>query len=169
MEEKGGLGGKVAAEIRRKAGDLVWHIRLSCIEQKDLWQKVPYLALQADGRSGYHDQYNTAYRLGCWIIQSSLWQGHYHVYVDLETGELFNSPNLGTKAFDDKILIAARSPEQFDAEYVVKELTKQSRKMINIIYDPAEQRRWRKQVKKECGLEKDRYQREPKKEWRRVR
>jgi hypothetical protein len=55
------------------------------ISQKDDWQKVPWLALQADGRGGYSSRLAMAYREGLWNVDDS-------VFVDLESGNLVGIP-----------------------------------------------------------------------------
>ena len=75
-------------EIEKKRNEHIQLIRDYARSQKDLWQKLPYLDLQATGRGGFGD--SPCYREGYWIIQSSQMHsiGGYSVIVDCETGEL---------------------------------------------------------------------------------
>lgn len=65
-------------------------IREYCRAQKDLWAKIPWLALMADGRGGFCSIKNRAYRNGYWAFFSSgRDKGYlYTVEVDCENGEL---------------------------------------------------------------------------------
>ena len=57
---------------------IVLDIRKLSKSQKNIWQKVPYYALQADGISGYNDAYSRAYRQGYWAIEASAQNGVAH-------------------------------------------------------------------------------------------
>jgi hypothetical protein len=59
-----------------------------CESQRDIWAKVPYLTLQADGLSGWSDTYSVCYNYGLWRIQSSTRDGYYRLCVDCGTGKL---------------------------------------------------------------------------------
>jgi hypothetical protein len=63
-------------------------IRDYCRSQKELWRRVPYLALQANsiGRY-YHAQYALAYESGLWRVGKADYPSG-QIFVDLESGEL---------------------------------------------------------------------------------
>lgn len=109
--------------------DLVKMIRKISEEQIDLWQQIPYLALQADGRTGYSDNYARAYHYGYWAIQSSVNSGYYTVYVCLENGVLVN-PRKGTKpdfpASDEDVLRIAMHMAELNASRIIKDLKAQA-------------------------------------------
>ena len=52
--------------------------------QKADWQKIPWLALHADGKRGFSSDYQRAYESGIWKICGT--------YVDLESGEFIEIP-----------------------------------------------------------------------------
>jgi|SRR3989344_2389519 len=59
--------------------------------QKELWQKLPYLALEADGHNGYSPDLADIYRNGIWPVRSSIVpHSHHYVCVDCATGELIS-------------------------------------------------------------------------------
>ncbi len=72
-------------ELASDLNALAEKIRDYSRNQKELWRKVPYLALQADGHGGYSSTYQLAYIHGYWEAGES-------VYVDLENGELIQYP-----------------------------------------------------------------------------
>ena len=73
--------------IEQKIGTVMELIRDFCGDQRALWQRVPTLALEADGRQGFSDAKKFAYRDGIW---QPLWEKdtRFPVCVDLRTGEL---------------------------------------------------------------------------------
>ena len=137
---------------------LAENIRTYARSQKELWQLVPWLALEADGRSGYLDNYSRAYHLGVWALRASCSGGSYSVYVDLATGELIRAGTFHwdqgklMPASDDEILMPAANIEELDAASIVKELQKESKKAIAKFYDPDKQAAWRKETRREHGL-----------------
>ncbi|PJE51115.1 MAG: hypothetical protein COV29_02475 [Candidatus Yanofskybacteria bacterium CG10_big_fil_rev_8_21_14_0_10_36_16] len=109
-------------EIGSTAKELIDKIREISRLQRSLWQQVPYLALQADGRTGYADQYMRAYRSGYWVITSSCRDGCYHVSVDLETGELVCPLAPERKSSDEDVLRIALSLHEIDVERILRKL-----------------------------------------------
>lgn len=69
-------------------GDYIDALRQFCREQKSLWQQVPWMALQADGRTGWSESYARAYKSGYWTIDRVRVHSYYVGFVDLATGEL---------------------------------------------------------------------------------
>ena len=78
--------------IFENAQNLIKEIRKYSESQKDLWRRVPLLALEADGRTTYSTKYNRAYTMGFWPLESSLEEEVYTVIVNLENGKLIK-PN----------------------------------------------------------------------------
>lgn len=145
--------------IKGSANGLVENIREFSRQQKNIWQKVPYLALQADGRWGYSDQYSRAYQCGYWALDASLEHGSYTVFVDLESGELLNPFNLKEAAFAENILELAMHADQIDASLIVEDLEKRSKLRYLSCYDPKKQEKWRKGLLKDFKLKPDSYKR----------
>jgi hypothetical protein len=87
-------------------------------QRKD-WQKVPYLALEADGRRGYLDTYAIAYEDGLWIIDRKKTTG-----VDLRTGTIVGTWN-GFRPVKDGELWNI-SPKALDAHATVQSLREEA-------------------------------------------
>ena len=146
-------------DIRSGTKELVSKIREFARMQKDLWQRVPYLALQADGRTGHNDQHGRAFGQGYWAIGASSERGCYTVCVDLETGELVSAFDPRKKASDEDVLRIAAAPDQIDAESVIAELRSEAMAPTVWYYKPEEKERWRKSKAERYGLRPDSYQR----------
>lgn len=127
--------------------------------QKRIWQQVPFLALQADGRTGYSDQYSRAYRQGYWAVESTVHGGSYSVYVDLETGELVSAFDPRKEARDEEVLMIASNPNQLDAVSLVTEIAKDAERPIGSYYNAQEQEKWRQETLKEYNLRPAEYRR----------
>jgi len=78
-------------QLITKRRSLVKDICDYSISQKNLWRRVPYLALEADGRTGFGDNYSRAYNGGFWALDGSIVNGGYEVYVHLTTGNLVDA------------------------------------------------------------------------------
>ena len=139
--------------------ELIDKIREVSRSQKDTWQQIPFLALQADGRSGYSDQYARAYTQGYWAVRATVRNGSYAVYVDLETGELVNAFNSRKVAEDEDVLLIASSLNQIDVASLIKELRKQVKQPTSPSYNVQEQEKWRQEILKEYNLKPREYRR----------
>lgn len=108
-------------EIKKKCNEHVELIRDYARSQKDLWQQVPYLALQSYGRGGFGDIGRACYTEGYWTITSSQMSsiGGYSIIVDCETGELVY-PYKKTPAPDQCLLLI--NINDLNAEKVIEEL-----------------------------------------------
>ena len=148
-----------AWRIRTEADKVIFDIRELSRRQKDLWQRVPYLALQADGRSGYSDNYSRAYREGYWALDASVRSGLYSVYVDLENGKLVNPAVPKKLASDEDVLMLAFSLEQIDARAIVTDLYKRGKEHTWRGYDSGKQEAWRDSMQKAYKLRPDSYKR----------
>ena len=146
-------------DIKQVMRNLAARIRRFSENQKDLWQKVPYLALQADGRSGYSDQYARAYGHGFWAIRSSIVNGYYTICIDLETGRLVNSSNLTVAPRDETIIPLASALKELDAKDIVADLGKLSTEPTYKEYDPNKQNEWRNGLIRKLGLNPNSYKR----------
>ncbi|MDO8492065.1 MAG: hypothetical protein Q7S34_00285 [bacterium] len=134
----------VFEEVNHTVKELSQKVREVSKRQKDLWQQVPFLALQADGRTGYSDQYARAYIQGYWAVESSVSGGCYSVYVDIETGELVSAYDPRQVARDKDVINLAVDPQQLDASHLVKALKVAAKEPIGSYYD-AKKRKERKE------------------------
>lgn len=149
---------------------LVKDVREWCESKAELWQRVPNLALEANGRSGYLDDYSYCYNFGFWRIWGRSPRGQYLLCsVDCATGviaydaESFRQGRL-VVARDRDVLHLLDRLDEIDAELVIARLeeniaTPQSEFIARSNPDwPNKQERLRQQV----GLGYDRpYTRKP--------
>ena len=147
--EMGNLKQKIE-DIRK---DLVEMIREHSRSQKELWRQVPYLALEADGRDGYSDNYSRAYHTGYWAIDAGVVRGHYTVYVDLENGDLVDPYSPDEPAWDGDVLRLANSVKELNAKKILKELKEEAQEPTHAAIEHPP-KRWRKRLRKELGLKK---------------
>ena len=138
--------------IARNAELLALGIRDYVKSQVDTWKLVPHLALEADGRSGFSDNYARAYRQGVWAIEASVRNGSYTVYVDLASGELvnpfaFHEQGRVVAAYDSDVLQLATRRDQIDASMLVADLKKAAKRPVASYYDTVQQVRWREETR----------------------
>ena len=149
----GRIFGLNMVSLETKVKELDELIRTYTRSEKELWQLVPYLALQADGRSGYSSQYAVAYQKGLWIIEHSVDRfSSYTVAVDCATGELVSIPNTHEKAHMMDLLRCASRLDEFDAAAVVLALQKAGKAPYFSGYDVAKTKEWRLATQKEYDL-----------------
>jgi hypothetical protein len=132
------------ASVRHLVADLKVYVQA----QKETWQKVPWLALEADGRTGYSD--GVVWREGKLRIPFGS-ECNYIAYIDLATGELmpFGDPR--------KLALLATALELVDAEQVVAELAERAaepqRSYVPLQPGFRNVRAWREQMRKDYGIE----------------
>jgi len=92
--------------------------------QLKLWQKIPYLAVQAQGRErqkgfgGFSDNYNLAYEHGLWRL------GAGNLFVDCENAELvFDQPE---NIINDETVVGI-DLSNFNAKYITDSLFEESK------------------------------------------
>jgi hypothetical protein len=146
-------------DISLNASVIIRNIRKFSEIQKNNWVRIPYLALQADGRSGYSDMYRRAYEQGYWAVETSVKGGSYTIYVDLETGNLVNAFDPQKPANGDDVLLLAHHLEQINSQEIVDALTVASQKPEWRDYKPEDQKKWREETQKEFNLKPYRYKR----------
>lgn len=115
-------------EVQDMLPKMLKAVREWCESQAELWQRVPNLALEADGRSGYLDDYSYCYHYGFWRIWESSPRGQYLLCsVDCATGVLAND----SASFRQGSLVVARDRDvlhlldrldEIDAELVIARL-----------------------------------------------
>lgn len=81
-------GDRTLEDLETTRDRLLEDIREYSENRKEEWQRIPYLALKADGRSGWNDRYQTAYLHGFWWLGVYNQNGHRAAKVDLETGRI---------------------------------------------------------------------------------
>ena len=159
--------------VKASALEIVKDIRDFSVFQKDLWQRVPWLALEADGRTGFLDKYSCAYDSGFWQLDGSIKNGHYQIYIDLATGELIDAASVsgmplnlrdqeivispkenGRKlAREEGILGLAFHLNELDASMIISDLEREAQKPYGSYYKPHAQEEWRNDLREKFGLE----------------
>jgi len=144
-------------KISSSAEQIVKDIFTYSKSQKKSWQRIPILALEADGRIGYSEQYSRAYEHGFWALNSSIQNGCYSIYVDLDTGNLINphSIELSSRMLDankESVLNLAFNLDELDTKKIITSLEKKSKESYSLTYNPKEQEAWRMRVIKKLGL-----------------
>ncbi len=150
--------------ISRAAVALSSDIRRFSRSQEKLWQQIPFLALQADGRSGHSEQYSRAYGYGFWALRSSESGGYFTVYVDLENGDLVNPHDLARQASIQDVLRLATTIEELDAKALIKKLEKEAGEKTWEGYDKEKKEAWRNDLFKKLNLKPKTYKRDKSKE-----
>lgn len=160
-------GKTMKKKIRQLKKDLVEKIKDYSQSQQKQWQQVPYLALQADGRSGFNGNYSRAYHTGYWALKSSVHNGDYHVYVDLATGNLVNAYHASSSVciFDADIPKESKQVPAAEDEIItlnldhlhvrglVRMLQQQAQMPYPSYYKPEEQEAWRQETLEKLNLE----------------
>jgi hypothetical protein len=150
------------AEIVAEADKVIESIRDYSRSQKELWRRVPLLALEADGRSGYCDSYSMAYRQGFWPLAAA------PVYVDLASGELLDAyaasgsisicdldvpkDSVIKPARNADVLRLAHNPGELDATRLIRSLEEHASQAYPSYYKAEEQETWRRKRKAELNL-----------------
>lgn len=127
----------LAATVRKRAHD-----------QVELWKRVPWLSLQADGRTGFGPSHYLQGYLP--VAQTAGW---YTVYVDLDTGDLVNASHVEQIAPDSAIMDL-----DIDAEKIVARLEERAQVPHGSYYDVEQQEEWRRRMAEGHGIT-ERYER----------
>jgi hypothetical protein len=170
---------EIRTSIEQQTQNLVQSVRDYSKAQVDYWKQVPSLALEADGRSGYNDDFARAYHYLTWpVLQENITWGSYKAFVSLETGEIINYPrwlapigghdgeidinNDETRksevADEDTVLRLANQLENLDAVALVDSLKKYAKTPYWRDYDPTKIIAWRKDLRKRLNLIKPEYE-----------
>lgn len=150
-----------SGHITDLAENLASEIRAFSRRQDDLWQRVPWLALEADGRTGYSERLMRAYLQGYWGLGPTLADGRFSVYVDLATGELVNSCEYNSRilAPTRDIIVLANYIKSLDASFVISELVVLGERLYRRDFDPEKQVEWRLFLRKKLNLQQYKYSR----------
>lgn len=114
-------------KIRSDRRELVISVRAYVRAQKEDWRRVPWLALQADGRNGvYSAKYQYAYLYGFWLTGDS----NASPAIDCATGELVGLTTLGCATLslsDWNVVGLSGALEKLDASKVLRYLEQDAR------------------------------------------
>lgn len=155
---------KIEDKIQKQINKIAEEVRKYSISQKAEWQKIPWLALQVDGRGGYSTGYSIAYEIGVWEIANS------GIFVNLENGDLVSilcypkSNCECTKVGDYSILkIVGCFSEELNAKKIISRLEENILKSEDTPYCGYENFKsnieWRNSIINKYDLKKDFYRR----------
>lgn len=141
-------------------------IRYVSCAQKDFWRKIPHLALEADGITGFSDQLATAYSAGYWKLPSSVRNGKYTAAVDLDSGKILDADSIfGTTydtfhgevhippdklerlASDADVIQLAFHMNELNADKIANSLRNQARQSYPSYYKAHKQIEWRNKMR----------------------
>lgn len=113
-------------ELTEKAEQLAREIRAYSESQVHLWQLVPNLALEADGRTGFSEYFIPCIEDGFWQITTGA--GHVLLSVDCATGRLAHyyasrHQQKLVDARDDDVLWLATRMDEIDAAGIIGRLS----------------------------------------------
>ncbi len=135
--------------IQESLKALATDIRQYCTDQAELWQQVPNLMLEADGRTGYADSAPICYLYG-------LWQVNRAISVDCATGRLVYRHRKPLQDADDAaVLELASCMEELDAATLVAGLTTRAQLSRPSHYSPemwAQAEQHRSHIRQAYGL-----------------
>lgn len=146
-----GLTPKSLEEI---AAEYVEGLREYSRSQVELWKKIPWLALQAEGISGFSDE--GASRYGSGYLRLLVENGSYRIFLDLDTGEICSSFHPIKLASDHDVI--KLTPADLDAQAYIDELVQEGSRPIGSYYNADEIREWRRERAKAHELT-ERYER----------
>ncbi|MDB5224495.1 MAG: hypothetical protein JWO43_117 [Candidatus Adlerbacteria bacterium] len=133
---------------------LVADIRDYVRGQQESWRRIPWLALQADGRGRYPEFYSRCYRLGLWSLHFSTGQQYCNL-IDCATGEIVCSTF--KPADDAAVLSLAYYLDRVDTSIIIENLQREASKKISSWSSRKEHMEravWRRQLIKELSLTK---------------
>jgi hypothetical protein len=137
-------------------------IREFTMSQAQLWQQLPYLALQVDGNSGFSSSNQKLYEYGLLHIAShnmrELTIGLYGLFVDCESGRLLSlsgDVDASALASDQAVLdgwtrFSGRFNAQHHLDYFVKAASKPHFKYSSLT--EGEAIAWRQEIIQRVGL-----------------
>lgn len=145
----------VGQKLESAAGDIIAQTKA----QIDLWRQVPYLALMADGKTGYSNVYSQAYRLGMYRISGTA-EGLFGLYVDCDSGDLLwlrGKVDLEARASTRQIVEAwfaqNSGSSRFDAQAVIGSLSQEAGEPTrSFMEQPGYREDWREVRAIELGL-----------------
>ena len=147
-------------KVEQEAAALAETIRTYVRSQKELWQLIPWMALNADtAHNSPCTKSDWAYDHGLWPVgEFSLQGGCFHVCVDLATGELidpvtyFHGAGKIAPARDRFVLKLTAHIEELDAADIVRRLTHKAAPDIVRDRDRAADEAWRRKIREKRGL-----------------
>ncbi|MBX4210610.1 hypothetical protein KW783_01410 [Candidatus Parcubacteria bacterium] len=125
-----------------------------CRSQVDLWRKIPWLALEADGRDGHNDIFSWAWAYGYWPIHVvGDARSGYTIFMDLSTGKMVNAHDQTRSPDEISLLIILSALENIDAMRITTMLTQEGKKSVKkYMGSSKDKRKWRKEMQKKYNV-----------------
>lgn len=113
------------SEVNNGITELAEKIRTSSQEQVEIWRRLPYLALRAEGVTGHSDRAYQLYEYGLLRVCDRKAVGLFGTFIDCETGDiqsLEGPADLGKLATDIEVVKAwLPNGSAFDAQQQLQE------------------------------------------------
>jgi hypothetical protein len=157
----------IKSRINNQAGDLEQMIKQYCRSQKELWQRIPYLALMADSYMNPDYALQKAYESGYWDTSYHAPSGR-NIFVDCGTGELCyyiskSYSNTRQPVISEEILGLAFRLDCLDAKQAIDSL--RERIKGKGVSDKPRLSAWREKLMYELGIDENKlYKREERRE-----
>lgn len=157
-------GGEILNEqIGEMVSKMAEELRSQSVDNADLWQKLPYLALHSDGNGGYSERRQLIYRHGLLMV-GDVFNDHAHnyLYVDCATGNILQSYDMdsegkldGHLASDKRIMSAwLADNNSFNAGYWFNKFSESANQEHSPVSRDDEEtvKNWRAKIASNLGL-----------------
>jgi hypothetical protein len=130
--------------INHQKEELINSVRDYSMNQVELWKQIPRLALEADGRSGWSDQYYLAYARKLWRLMEP--PDSPATFVFLVTGDIVHRTQRDlVHASENSVLQLAANIDALDAQQIVTRLKNQIDQPHESYMDKEKSERYRQQ------------------------
>jgi hypothetical protein len=136
------------SSIKIARDSLVAALRKFSTDQVELWKQIPWLALQAEGISGYSDEGVSRYAAGYLRLLSQ--GGYYRVFIDLDSGEICSSMRPINLANDYDVL--QLNEKHLNAQGYIDELIEYAKRPMWRGYDEKKVKAWREKQIRQYNL-----------------
>ena len=145
----------ISQDARRLAEEIICHVRA----QLSLWRRVPWLALEADGRASHDDARCHAFMQGVWPAGEHARVDAAALLIDLRTGEIIRAAPFLTCGWyqrpdDAEVLGLVGSLASLDAAALIARLEAECARPYADHYEPREKEEWRMRLRVELNLKK---------------
>ena len=123
---------KEARRVKAAMHNVAQLVRAYCRSQRKLWMEIPYLALEADGRSGFSDQYSGAMHYQLWRIEI----GQVQAWICLFTGQIVCINDTARLENDETVVQFADHLELLDARKIAYQLRREAATPIDSCITP---------------------------------
>jgi hypothetical protein len=133
--------------LKEKVHEVAEIIRQYTRDQKELWQQIPYLALEAEGVDGYNDRRSVAYETGYLCLSDK------SLTIDLLSGDIVDYVTGAPLACDSSV-VRCLFDDLPDAQFFIDLYTKEAQGGYLQAYDIGKQIAWREKQRKKFDIKK---------------